>query len=77
VERIDWPVTDPINTVIVTNANNGLILTRFIDVSTTDNVEYEVATDVFEAKSWGLDEPDLECVIDFLWALLDALSIYT
>jgi len=51
VERIDWPVTDPVNTVIVTNANNGLILTRFIDVSTTDNVEYEVVTDVFEAKS--------------------------
>jgi len=77
--KLDYPITDPINTVIVTSSNNGLILTKFIDIETVSgSTEYEVAHEVYEAKGdfWS-NEPDFECVKNFLWGLLDALGIYT
>jgi len=73
LEKFDYPITDPINTFIVTYARNGLTLTKFIDI---EGKYYEPVQMVYEAKSWGLDEPDFDCVANFLWDLLEVLEIY-
>jgi len=77
MQRIDYPIVDPGNAIIITNTANGLILTRFAEIESEEDIVFEPVHYVYQAKSWGLEEPDWKCVVDFLWNLLEVLQLYT
>ena len=72
-KKFGYPITDPENTHIVKYVSNGIVLTKFID---TGEDYYKPVQVVYEFKRESLTEPDFDCVIDFLWDLLEVLEIY-
>ena len=78
MDKFDWPITDPYNTVIIARANNGFILTKFeTDLASEDDTVFEPVHIVFEGKKEnGFGDLDWHCVEDMLWELLESLGLY-
>ena len=79
-DTINYPIIDPINTVVVQRVNNGFYLTKFNEIEGENgNIIRIHQSHVVQDNDIDLyaNDTDWNSVKEMLWLLLDLLEIYT